>query len=630
MSRQSKQSKRSEYVHSRPSPSRPRQALSHAGLRTAWRLTRFIVSKRKGVFFSALACMIVSAGVVALNSFYTKYLIDSVITPMLAVAHPSFTPLVRAATVMGGVCVVGVLANFYWSRRMAVMGQDVQKELRDRMFAHLQTLPIRYFDTHAFGDVMSYYTNDIDTLRQMITQSIPQVLISVLTMLCVFVAMCVISLPMTALVLGIFLFNTQVVRVVGGRAGRFFGDQQRELAALNGFVEEAIHGQKVVKVFTHEREQVRDFEQLNEELRAAADKANAFANILMPIIGNVGHLQYVLVATLGAALMLAGHGGVTIGVIGAFLQFGRVFTNNLGQIAQQINFIVMALAGAGRIFDHLDEESEADSGTYRLVNTGEHRWEWVDDETAPTAVLRGGIRLDEVVFGYTANKEVLHGITMYAEPGQKVALIGATGAGKTTITNLINRFYDIDCGAISYDGIDIARIHKPELRRSLGIVLQDTGLFTGSVRDNIRYGRLDATDEEVEAAARLANAHEFIMTLSHGYDTELSGNSEDLSQGQRQLLSIARAALSDPPVMVLDEATSSIDTRTEALVQAGMDALMRGRTVFVIAHRLSTIVNADVIMVMDHGRIIERGNHDQLMAQQGRYWQLYTGVFELE
>ncbi|MDR1775771.1 MAG: ABC transporter ATP-binding protein/permease [Actinomycetes bacterium] len=604
------------------------------------RLLKMIIAPRKGRFFFSIGCSIFSSAVVAYNMTFTKTVIDRYITPMLSQSNPDFSNLYRAVGGMVIILSLGFLANLGYSRTMAILGQEFQRAIRDEMFSHMQTLPIGYFDRHSFGDVMSYYTNDTDTLRQMISQAIPQLVVSGFFMLTVAVMMYIVNVWLALLVTAIIVIDYLVARFLTGRSGRFFRKQQESLGLLNGYVEETMSGQKVVKVFSHEDAAMADFDVVNDELFDAAYQANNNANILMPIIGNIGYLQYILIVLVGAVLMLSGFGGVTLGTIGTFIQAGRGLSNNFGQAAMQTNFVIMALAGAGRIFQHMDEQSEQDSGTVHLVNVTQNQaggwdvctqrtghWAWQDGDTL--IPLDGAIRLDSVNFSYVPGKQILHDITMYAEPGQKVALIGATGAGKTTITNLINRFYDIDSGSITYDGLDISRINKTDLRHSLGIVLQDTALFTGTVYDNIRYGRLDATDEEIVAAAKLANADRFISSLPHGYDTQLSGNSEDLSQGQRQLLAIARAALSDPPVMVLDEATSSIDTRTEALVQSGMDALMKGRTVFVIAHRLSTIVNSDVIMVMDHGRIIERGNHNELMEKRGRYYQLYTGVFDL-
>ena len=511
----------------------------------------------------------------------------------------------------------------------------------------MQTLPVKYFDTHAHGDVMSVYTNDVDTLRQMLSQSIPQVINSLMMIVVTFVSMVVLNLTLTGVVIVCIVCMLLVTRFLAGRSGRYFVRQQVKLGDLNGYIEEMINGQKVVKVFCHEEEAQEGFDRVNDALFESAYKANKYANILMPILINIGNIQYVVIAMVGGALALNGlGGGITLGVIASFLQLSKSLTNPISQISQQLNSVVMALAGAQRIFDLMDEPSEEDHGTVTLVNVSYNKdgalqetsertnlWAWKvpqEDGSFAYTKLAGDVRFDDVDFAYEEGKTILHDISLFAKPGQKLAFVGATGAGKTTITNLINRFYDIADGKIHYDGISINDIHKPDLRRSLGIVLQDTNLFTGTVRENIRYGNLSATDEEVEAAAVLANADDFIRRLPQGYDTMLTGNGANLSQGQRQLIAIARAAVADPPVMILDEATSSIDTRTEAIVQRGMDSLMTGRTVFVIAHRLSTVRNSDAIMVLDHGRIVERGDHEDLIRQHGLYYQLYTGAFELE
>ena len=543
--------------------------------------------------------------------------------------------------------VVGALCALAYNRLMVTISQGVQKKIRDDLFGHMQTLPIRYFDTHAHGDVMSVYTNDVDTLRQMLSQSIPQVINSLMMIVVTFVSMVVLNLTLTGVVIVCIVCMLLVTRFLAGRSGRYFVRQQVKLGDLNGYIEEMINGQKVVKVFCHEEEAQEGFDRVNDALFESAYKANKYANILMPILINIGNIQYVVIAMVGGALALNGlGGGITLGVIASFLQLSKSLTNPISQISQQLNSVVMALAGAQRIFDLMDEPSEEDHGTVTLVNVSYNKdgalqetsertnlWAWKvpqEDGSFAYTKLAGDVRFDDVDFAYEEGKTILHDISLFAKPGQKLAFVGATGAGKTTITNLINRFYDIADGKIHYDGISINDIHKPDLRRSLGIVLQDTNLFTGTVRENIRYGNLSATDEEVEAAAVLANADDFIRRLPQGYDTMLTGNGANLSQGQRQLIAIARAAVADPPVMILDEATSSIDTRTEAIVQRGMDSLMTGRTVFVIAHRLSTVRNSDAIMVLDHGRIVERGDHEDLIRQHGLYYQLYTGAFELE
>ena len=541
---------------------------------------------------------------------------------------------------------MGILACLFYNRTMVSIAQGTLKRIRDEMFEHMQTLPIRYFDTHTHGDIMSHYTNDTDTLRQMLAQSIPQMFSSLITIISVFFAMLFTSWQLTIFVLCFVFIMLQVTGRVAGKSGYYFIRQQKALGDVNGYIEEMINGQKVIKVFCHEEKAKEIFDQKNEELCKDASAANSFANILMPIMGNLGNLQYVLLATIGGTMALGGAGGMTVGTIASFLQLSRSFMNPISQISNQLNMVVMALAGAERIFKLMDEEPEVDEGYVTLVNAkydenGELTeskertglWAWKHphgDGTLTYTKMRGEVRFYDVDFGYNEEKIVLHNISLYAEPGQKVAFVGSTGAGKTTITNLINRFYDLADGKIRYDDININKIKKADLRRSLGVVLQETNLFTGTIMENIRYGKLDATDEEVYAAAKLANADDFIRLLPNGYDTVITGNGGSLSQGQRQLIAIARAAVADPPVMILDEATSSIDTRTEAIVQRGMDALMKGRTVFVIAHRLSTVRNSDVIMVLEQGRIIERGSHDKLIAEKGKYYQLYTGAFELE
>lgn len=606
----------------------------------------------KGRFLFVLICILVSAGASVVASLFIQTLIDDYITPLLVQAVPNFSGLFRAIIVLAGVYLIGVLATLFYNRMIAVISQGTLKKIRDEMFSHMQTLPIKYFDTHSHGDIMSHYTNDTDTLRQMISQSVPQLFSSVVTIVAVFFAMLSISVWLTLFVLVFIVLILQVVKKVAGNSGKYFVRQQASIGDVNGYIEEMINGQKVVKVFCHEEKAKEIFDVKNEKLFGEAAQANTYANILMPIMNNFGYILYVLVAIAGGAMgisgimnvSLTGIDVISLGMIASFLQLSRSFIQPLGQVSQQLSAIIMALAGAKRIFELIDEESEVDNGYVTLVNakyvngelteTPERTglWAWKhphEDGTLTYTELTGEVRMFDVDFGYEENKVVLHNITLYAEPGQKVAFVGATGAGKTTITNLINRFYDIADGKIRYDGININKIKKSDLRRSLGIVLQDVNLFTGTVMENLRYGKLDATDEECIAAAKRANADGFIRMLPDGYDTVLSGDGSGLSQGQRQLISIARAAVADPPVMILDEATSSIDTRTEAIVQRGMDALMKGRTVFVIAHRLSTVQNSDVIMVLELGEIIERGSHEDLIAKHGKYYQLYTGAFEL-
>ncbi len=603
----------------------------------------------KGRFVVVLLCILLSAlsGVAA--SLFLKTLIDGYIAPLLLQDVADFSGLFQVLCVMACVYLGGVVAAFSYNRIMIGISQSILLEIRNSLFAKMQKLPIGYFDTHTHGDMMSHFTNDIDTLRQMISQSIPQLFSSGITLLSVFIAMLSTSIPLTLLVVLGVLVMLKVVGTLGGKSGKYFLAQQQSLGKANGFIEEMVHGQRVVKVFCHEGAAKADFDALNEELCGNTTKANKFANILMPVMMNIGNLLYVIIAIAGGTLAITGVTGVlTLGSIAAFLQLTRSFVNPISQVSQQMNSIVMALAGAERVFNLMDEQPETDDGDVTLVNacydqdgnltdtcTAGHTgtWAWKvpqPDGSVTYTKLTGDVRFFDVDFGYSPDKMVLHDITLYAEPGQKVAFVGATGAGKTTITNLINRFYDLADGKIRYDGININRIKKADLRRSLGIVLQETNLFTGTVMDNIRYGKLDATDEECVAAAELAGADDFICRLPQGYNTPIDGDGGQLSQGQRQLLAIARAAVADPPVMILDEATSSIDTRTEAIVQRGMDGLMYGRTVFFIAHRLSTVQNSDVIMVLDLGRIIERGTHDQLIAEKGKYYQLYTGAFELE
>jgi len=607
----------------------------------------------KARFVLVLICILLGSITGVLGSLFIQRLIDDYIAPMLLQSSPVYTELLKALCVMGCIYLVGIISTTIYNRVMVSISQGILKRVRDDMFAHMQKLPLKYFDSRTHGDVMSHYTNDTDTLRQMISQSIPQAFSSLITIISVLVAMLYLSVWLTILMLLGVVVMFKITKVIGGRSGRYFMQQQRQLAVVNGYIEEMVNGQKVVKVFCHEDTVKKEFAQHNEELRGHADKANTYANIMMPIMGNIGHAQYVLVALVGGLLAIFsvpnlhffGVNELSLGAIASFMTLSKSFNMPISQISQQVNSVVMALAGAERIFKLLDEEHEVDEGSVSLVNVAEESgelkestsrtgiWAWKRVDAAGNTEyirLRGDVRFNDVYFGYVPEKEVLHGISLFAKPGQKIALVGATGAGKTTITNLINRFYDINSGSILYDGIPIRDIKKADLRRSLGIVLQDTHLFTGTVMENIRYGRLDATDEECIDAAKLANAHDFISRLPQGYDTVLSGDGAQLSQGQRQLLAIARCAVADPPVMILDEATSSIDTRTEAIVQRGMDSLMEGRTVFVIAHRLSTIQNAKAILVMDQGEIIERGDHDELIALGGRYHKLYTGAFELE
>ena len=598
------------------------------------------VLRQKRLLVIVLVCIVLSSVTNVLSSMFLGSVIDDYIAPLLLEDNPVFTGLAKALAVMGCIYVVGVLSSLLYNRLMATVAQSTLKDIRDDMFRHMQTLPLRYFDTHTHGDVMSYYTNDTDTLRQMISMAMPQMFSAAISIVSVLVGMLAQSVYLTAFALLYVALMLVVSRKIAGRSGRYFVRQQVSLGDLNGYIEEMINGQKVVKVFCHEEAAKQDFDARNEDLFHNAARANGYANMLMPVMVSLSNLLYVLIAIIGGSLAitgvtnlsLTGAGALTLGSIASFMNLSKSFTQPINQVSQQLNSVVMALAGAERIFHLMDEPSETDEGYVTLKKIPGDGWVWEHphhDGTLTTTPLQGEVRMFNVDFAYEEGKDVLHDITLYAEPGQKVAFVGATGAGKTTITNLINRFYDIADGKIRYDGININKIKKSDLRRSLGMVLQDVNLFTGTVMENIRYGKLDATDEECIAAAKLANAHDFISRLPKGYDTMLEGDGSGLSQGQRQLISIARAAVADPPVMILDEATSSIDTRTEALVQRGMDALMKGRTVFVIAHRLSTVKDADVIMVLDHGRIIERGNHEHLLEEKGTYYKLYTGAFEL-
>lgn len=611
-------------------------------LKAAKRILSYLFRYYKGSCLIVAVSILISALATLSATLFMEELIDQYIVPLLSAAVPDFGPLAGRLLSLAAVLAAGILCAYAYNRIMVNVSQGTMKRIRTELFSHMESLPIRYFDTHAHGDIMSVYTNDVDTLRQLISQSLPQLLNSCVSFISTLISMIVLDIPLTIIslvLIGVMLF---VSSKFGSLSGKYFVRQQTDLGNVNGYIEEMMEGQKVVKVFCHEEKALEQFRVLNEKLRESADNANKISSIMMPVNANLGNISYVLCAVVGAVLALNGSASLTVGTLVSFLSLNKSCTQPITQISQQMNNVLMALAGAERIFRMMDEEPEQDNGYVELVNAKENPdgtlveakektglWAWKHyhkaDGTTTYVKLQGDVTFDGVDFGYTDEKMVLHDIRMYATPGQKLAFVGSTGAGKTTITNLINRFYDIQDGKIRYDGININKIRKPDLRRSLGIVLQDTHLFTGTVMDNIRYGRLDAADEECIAAAKLANAHGFIKRLPDGYQTMLTGDGANLSQGQRQLIAIARAAVADPPVLILDEATSSIDTRTEALVQRGMDALMKGRTSFVIAHRLSTVRNADCIMVMEHGRIIERGTHDQLMEQKGRYWQLYTG-----
>ena len=621
-------------------PRGPKPKIKNPGKLFA-RLMGFIFKKYLPACIIVVICIFVSVLANVQGTMFTKNLIDDYIVPLLKTGNPDYGPLLAA---MGRVAVfygIGVISTFAYSKIMIYVSQGTIKNLRVELFSHMQDLPIRYFDSHAHGDIMSIYTNDIDTLRQLISQSLPQILNSVITVVSVFVSMVILNIPLTVLTIVMVIVTTVVTKKFAGFSSRYFLAQQRDLGKVNGFIEEMLNGQKVVKVFTHEQENIEAFDKINDELFESAYNANMYSNMLGPVNAQIGNLSYVLCALAGGVMALSGFGGLTLGKLASFLTFNKSFNMPISQVSQQFNSIIMALAGCDRIFSLLDEAPETDEGYVTLVNareengklteTPEHTglWAWKHTHQADGSVdykkLEGDVVFDDVDFGYVPEKIVLHDVDLFATPGQKIAFVGTTGAGKTTITNLINRFYDIADGKIRYDGININKIKKADLRHSLGIVLQDTHLFTATVMENIRYGKLDATDDEVYAAARLANADTFIRQLPDGYNTVLTGDGANLSQGQRQLLAIARAAIADPPVLILDEATSSIDTRTERIVQDGMDKLMHGRTTFVIAHRLSTVRNSDCIMVLEQGRIIERGSHDELISKKGKYYQLYTG-----
>lgn len=621
-------------------PRGPKPKIKNPGKLFA-RLMGFIFKKYLPACIIVVICIFVSVLANVQGTMFTKNLIDDYIVPLLKTGNPDYGPLLAA---MGRVAVfygIGVISTFAYSKIMIYVSQGTIKNLRVELFSHMQDLPIRYFDSHAHGDIMSIYTNDIDTLRQLISQSLPQILNSAITVVSVFVSMVILNIPLTILTIVMVIVTTVVTKKFAGFSSRYFLAQQRDLGKVNGFIEEMLNGQKVVKVFTHEQENIEAFDKINDELFESAYNANMYSNMLGPVNAQIGNLSYVLCALAGGVMALSGFGGLTLGKLASFLTFNKSFNMPISQVSQQFNSIIMALAGCDRIFSLLDEAPETDEGYVTLVNakeengklteTPEHTglWAWKHTHQADDSVdykkLEGDVVFDDVDFGYVPEKIVLHDVDLFATPGQKIAFVGTTGAGKTTITNLINRFYDIADGKIRYDGININKIKKADLRHSLGIVLQDTHLFTATVMENIRYGKLDATDDEVYAAARLANADTFIRQLPDGYNTVLTGDGANLSQGQRQLLAIARAAIADPPVLILDEATSSIDTRTERIVQDGMDKLMHGRTTFVIAHRLSTVRNSDCIMVLEQGRIIERGSHDELISKKGKYYQLYTG-----
>lgn len=616
-----------------------------SSIRVLKRLLRYVIHSYKGTCLAVLVLIVISSLTGVVSSLFMKSLIDDYIVPLLGQQNPSFHALFQTLCYMAVIFLCGILSTYGYNKLLIEVSQGTMKRIRDDLFAHMEKLPIRYFDTNHHGDIMSIYTNDTDTLRQVISQSMPQFISSLITIVGVFVSMCVLSLPLTMIVIVMVLVMKQAMSRIMAKSSVYFHRQQKALGTVNGYIEEMMSGTKVVKVFTHEEAVKREFDEINDALFDSAYQANQFANILMPVLGNLGNVSYVLTAIVGGILAINGFGGLTLGALASFLQLNKSFTGPITQVSQQLNSVIMAAAGAERIFALMDEPLEQDEGIVTLVHVTEHngvlkpsdqptgKWAWCHphpDGSISYVPLVGDIIFDHVDFGYNENKQILYDINLYAHRGQKVAFVGATGAGKTTMTNLINRFYDIQKGAITYDGINIKLIKKDDLRRSLGIVLQDTHLFTGTIMDNIRYGKHDAGEAEVIAAAKLANADGFIRHLEHGYQTIISGDGASLSQGQRQLLAIARAALANSPVLILDEATSSIDSRTEKIVQDGMDKLMKGRTVFVIAHRLSTIRNSDVIMVMDHGRIIERGNHEKLMKEKQVYYQLYTGGLELD
>ena len=614
-------------------------------MQTLKRLFGYITRDYKKQFAIVVICIILSAVASVSGALFLQKLIDNYITPLLSVENPVFTPLLKAICTLIAIYLVGIISTYIYNRTMTVIAQGTERNIRDEMFSKMQTFPIKYFDTNTHGDIMSHYTNDADTLNEMISRSMPQLISSTVSIIAVFCSMLYVSWQLTIFVIAFVAIMLVVSKNIAGKSGKYFVEQQKSIGKVNGYIEEMINGQKVIKVFTHEEKSKEGFDKINDELCDNMTKANRYANILMPALNNLGNIEYALVAIIGGALAINGKVSLTVGALASFLQLSKSFNQPIMQISQQLNSVIMALAGAERIFELMDQEPEVDDGKVTLVNANidekgniteskerTNKWAWKvpnDDGTYQYVELKGYVILENVSFSYD-KEEILHDISLYAKPGQKIAFVGATGAGKTTITNLINRFYDVQKGRVTYDGIDVKDIKKSDLRRSLGMVLQDTNLFTGTIRENLKYVCEGASDEKMIKAAKIANAHDFIEMLPKGYDTMLTANGGNLSQGQRQLLSIARAALNDPPVMILDEATSSIDTRTEKIVQDGMDKLMEGRTVFVIAHRLSTVRNSKAIMVMAHGKIIERGNHETLIAEKGQYYQLYTGAFELE